>query len=248
MSNVNNFLDPANLGSLKGLLRLTVDNILKGVNGMLPCEVIAFNRNDPNRVQVQHVIDQVTTDMTSVSRGQVASLPVLQLGGGDFLINFNIKTGDKGWILACDRDISLFLQSYKTAQPNTFRKFSFSDALFIPDVMTGYTIDPEDAENMVIRSVDGLVKISLGADKIKIKAPNVEIEGDTTVDVTSPEVTINASTSVIVTSPEVIVDASTSVTVTSPNVNINASGVVTMTTTTLAVVGDITYTGTITHV
>jgi hypothetical protein len=176
--NANPSLNPADLDSITGLLRHVLNKSMQGIDDMLPAQVIAFDRNDPNRVQVQHLILQIDTNGTQIQRGQVASIPVLQLGGGGFVLNFNLNTGDLGWIKANDRDISIFLQSYNQSRPNTYRKKSFSDGVFIPDVMKGYTIDSEDSENMVLQNLDGTIKISLGSDKIKIKAPTVEIDSE----------------------------------------------------------------------
>jgi phage baseplate assembly protein gpV len=117
----------------------------------------------------------VTTSDTTIKRAQLASIPVYQYGGGDFILSFPLKAGDLGWIKANDRDISIFLQSYANSAPNTIRKKSFSDALFYPDVMRGYIIAGEDANNAVLQNISGTVKVSLGADKIKVSAPTVEI-------------------------------------------------------------------------
>lgn len=171
MTNANPSVNPADTGTEKGMLRHVIKKMLQGVNNMLPCQVLAFERSDPPRVQVQHLVFQVTTSGQQISRGQIASLPVLQLGGGGFVLSFNLKKGDLGWIKACDRDISNFLKSYSNAAPQTYRMFDFADALFIPDAMHDYTVDSEDAENVVLQSLDGSVKISMGLDKITYKAP-----------------------------------------------------------------------------
>jgi len=193
MSNAIPSIDPSDLHTLTGMLRNIVGKAIQGMDCMLPAQVISFDRNDPNRVQVQPLIMQIDTNGQTVSRGQIASIPVLQLGAGGAFINFNLKTGDLGWIKSNDRDISIFLQSYSESGPQTFRKKDFSDSVFIPDVMRGYTIDEEDAENMVIGTVDGNVKISIGTEKIKIKAPTVEIE--------SENIELNASSGILATTP-----------------------------------------------
>lgn len=172
-------IDPTNNQSLAGTIRYAFGKMLQNVNGMLPARVMAYDRTK-NRVQVEILILIITTDGSQVSRGQIASLPVMLLGGGEFFLSFNLKEGDLGWIVANDRDISLFLQSYTTARPNTNRVKNFADAVFIPDIMKGYTIDLEDAENCVLQNLDGSVKISLGTDTITIKAPNIVLEGNVT--------------------------------------------------------------------
>jgi|SRR6185437_14890520 len=166
-SNNNPSINPADNDSLIGTMRFAFNKMLQDVNGMLPARVMAFDRQK-NRVQVQPLIAVLTTDGSQVSRAQIASLPVLQIGGGNFMLNFNLKENDLGWILANDRDISLFLQSYSEAKPNTLRKNNFADSLFIPNILVqNYNIASEDLENAVLQSIDGKVKLSFGTDKIK---------------------------------------------------------------------------------
>ena len=175
--NSNNIpsIEPANNNSLAGTLQFSFLKLMQGVNGMLPATVIAFDRTQ-NRVQVQLLITILTTSGEQVARQQIASLPVLLLGGGGYVLNFNLNAGDLGWVLASDRDISLFLQSYSQSPPNTARMFSFSDGLFIPDVMRGYTIDPTDAENAVLQNLDGTIAISLTPTGVKIRG-GLTVEG-----------------------------------------------------------------------
>lgn len=174
-------IDPANNGTLAGTLQFCFKKFMQNINGMLPAKVIAYDRTT-NRVQVQLLISIVTTDGQIIPRSQIASLPVLLLGGGGFFLSFNLNTGDLGWIIANDRDISLFLQNYEQSAPNTARIKNFADGLFIPDAMTGYQIASEDSSSVVLQNLDGTIKISLQSDRIKLTAPLVEITGGLQVD------------------------------------------------------------------
>lgn len=159
--------DPADDGSLLGVMRTVLDKFLQGVDDMLPARVLSYDRAT-NRATVLPMVKLLTTDNRKLSRAQVASVPVLQHGGGGFVLSFNLRPGDLGWIKANDRDISLVLQAYADDAPNTLRKHSFEDALFIPDVMRGYSIAGEDASNAVFQSLDGSVKVSLWEDRLKL--------------------------------------------------------------------------------
>lgn len=172
--------NPANNDTLVGVLNVAMQKRIQYTDDMLPARVIKYDR-EANRVQVQPMIRMVNTRGQQIARGQVASLPVLQLGGGGFILSFPLNPGDLGWIKANDRDISLFLRGYAESAPNTKRMHSFSDALFIPDVMTGYSISGEDSANAVLQNLDGSVKIALFENKIKITAPDVEIVGDVAI-------------------------------------------------------------------
>ncbi len=171
-------IDPANEGDLLGAFRHILGKELQQLDGMLPAKVIAYDRT-LNRATVQPLIMLLTTSNTTVQRANIASIPVYQIGGGGFILNFNLKAGDLGWIKASDRDTSLFLQSYSASAPNTIRKHSFSDAVFYPDVMKGYTIAGEDAENAVLQNLDGSVKISLSQTGVKITATSIDLVSST---------------------------------------------------------------------
>lgn len=177
MTNANPSQNPANYGTMTGLFKEALGKMLQNVDDMLPARVISYDRAT-NRAQVQPLIMIVTTDNQSVARAPVASVPVFMIGGGGHVLSFNIKAGDLGWIKANDRDISLFLQYFDQAAPNTYRKHTFQDAVFFPDVMRGITINEEDQENCVLQTLDGSVKVALGADSVKIVAPNVQIVSD----------------------------------------------------------------------
>lgn len=179
MSYTKPSIDPADEGNLTGAFRHIFSKMMQNVDGMLPAKVIAYDRAQ-NRATVQPMIMLLTTSDKTVPRAQIASVPVYQIGGGDFLLSFNIKPGDLGWIKASDRDISLFLQSYSQSAPNTIRKHNFSDSIFFPDVMKGYTIAGEDTANAVLQNLNGSVRIALWPNKVKITAPTVEINSTAT--------------------------------------------------------------------
>jgi hypothetical protein len=202
-------IDPANNDTLAGTLRSVFAQLMRNVDGTLPARVLRYDR-DTNRVQVEVLIAMITTSGQQVSRAQIANIPVINLGGGGFLINFPLKVGDLGFIMANDRDISLFLQSFSEAPPNTNRVKSFSDSIFIPSVLTDYTIDGADADNMVIQNLDGTVKISLGPDSVNIESntPGITHNNTITLKVTndspgySPSIILD-KTGITLDSPEV---------------------------------------------
>ena len=163
--------DPANDDSLLGMAKGILDKFLAGVDDTLPARVVSFNGDrDKPRVQVLPLVRLLTTDGRQVGRAQIASVPVMQFGGGGMVLSFNLKPGDLGWIKASDRDISLIMQSYQESAPNTLRKHSFEDAVFVPDVMHGLTLAGEDADNAVLQTLDGSVRVAIWPDRVKITA------------------------------------------------------------------------------
>lgn len=177
--------NPSNLGSMPGMMREVLNKFLQNIDDMLPAKVISYNRTS-GRAQVQALVKVLKTDGTAISRAPVASVPVMHLGGGGFMLDFNLNPGDLGWIKANDRDISLFLQHFAEQPPNTLRKHDFSDALFIPDIMHGYTFNSEDATNAVLQSLDGTQRFAVWADRVKMTS------GSCSITVTNAGITIDA--------------------------------------------------------
>ena len=176
--------NPANDDTLTGCFKEVLRKFLQNTDDMLPGMVQDYDRTT-NLARVQPLIQIVDTANQTHNRAPVANIPVLLLGGGSFFISFNLPAGSLGWIKANDRDISLFLQGFVNNRPNTERMHNFSDAVFIPDIMTGYTIDSDDADAMVIQNLDGTVKIALSETAIDMVAPavNVTTTGNTTFQV-----------------------------------------------------------------
>lgn len=189
--NNNPSLNPADNGSLAGTLQFVFKKLLQSVDNLLPAKVIEYDRTN-NRVSVQILISMITTSNTLVPRQQISSIPVLVMGGGGYFMSYPLNTGDLGWIAANDRDISLFLQSYNEAAPNTNRVKSFSDAVFIPDIMHGYTIDGADEDKLVIQDTDGNTKITLGDGEINLQSGDVNIMIDnSSAAINSPAISID---------------------------------------------------------
>lgn len=161
--------DPANDDSLLGMARQILDKFLASVDDMLPARVVSYDRQS-NRAAVLPLVRLLTTDGRQVGRAQIASVPVLRAGGDGVVLSFNLKAGDLGWIKANDRDISIIMQSYSESAPNTLRKHSFQDALFIPDEMTGVTISAEDADHTTLQTLDGATRLAVWPEFIKVCA------------------------------------------------------------------------------
>lgn len=175
--------DPANDDSLLGMARQILDKFLSQIDDMLPARVLSYDRAS-NRATVLPMVKLLTTDNRQIGRAQVASVPVMLFGGDGVALSFNLKAGDLGWIKANDRDISILTQSYRDSAPNTLRKHSFQDAVFIPDVMHGLTLNAEDEENAVLQTLDGSVRVAIWPDRLKLSAGALSITlGPTQIEV-----------------------------------------------------------------
>lgn len=187
-------IDPANLGSLTGTFQQVFNKLMQRIDGVMPATVVSFDRNsNPPRAQVQPAIHIKTTDGSPMTRAQIASVPVCRMGGGGAFIDFNLAPGDFGLLFACDRDISLFLQNKTASTPNTNRVKSFSDSFFLPFILNGGIIDPENREFTVLQNLNGSISIALQSDKIKVKG-DLTVEGDLEV---NGNVVINGKLNVV---------------------------------------------------
>ena len=179
-------IDPANNYSLVGVINFAFQKMMQSMNNMLPAQVTAYDR-ETNRVSVQIMINLVTTDGQQVARPHLVNIPVLILGGGTFSISFPLNVGDLGWVLANDRDISLFLQTYGQSAPNTTRMNNFADGMFIPDMMKTFNYSSATEGYFIIQSQDGTMLIEMGVNpsttahelNITVDRVNVTVNGGT---------------------------------------------------------------------
>lgn len=210
---------PGDTSTLSAAMRAVQRAIEMDLEVCIPARVVSYDRaNNVAEVRPQIMLtkrDPAGGDYQRIQRTVIPEIPVLSLGAGNFHINFPLKPGDLGWLYACDRDITLFLQTLEEQHAATDgASHRFTDAVFIPDVVRNYTIAGEDAGAMVIQSTDSATRISLRADNIKLTTPvkvtldtplvettqNLTVGGDLTVNgnaaVSGPNATLPAGTTV----------------------------------------------------
>lgn len=171
--------NPADLSTLEGLLYYFMDQINLELECCLPALVVSYDRA-ANRAVLQPAVSAVATSGQKVSRDKLYDIPVLTVSGGGYFINFPLSPGDTGWIVACDRDISLFKQNLAEAAPNTYLKHRFSDAFFIPDKIKNFNVSGTDASGLVISNLNGDNKIVLNGSSLNITSAAITIAGQTT--------------------------------------------------------------------
>lgn len=158
---------------LVDLVKDILATVKRSVEVSIPCIVTKVISR--TKVNVRPLIKVVGQNGVSYERDIIEGLPVFTAGAGDRFISFPVAVGDIGWIDASDRDLSLFLQSYGNVEPPTSRMHSFSDARFVPDIMTNISIAAEDAAAIVIQTRNGTVKIALDDTEIRIKNEAVSL-------------------------------------------------------------------------
>lgn len=161
---------PEDYADMGNMLQKVLGKAAQQMENMLPARVVSYDR-DKNEAIVLPLIKIILTEEVK-SRMQIGPIPVFAFGGGNFVINFPLRPGDLGWILANDRDISNFLETLDEAEPLTYRTHSFNDAMLFPDAIRNFDTSGEDAR-MVIQTLDGSVRVSLGDASIHLKHPTL---------------------------------------------------------------------------
>lgn len=154
MVNQTPSIRPADESTLVGVIKTAVNKAMQSMDTMLPVEVVAYDRAT-NRATVRHLVQMVGSDGEAVDRADVASIRVMQPGNGAFNISLPIQPGDKGWLMAADRDISTFQQGLQKSAPNTARMHSFQDGVFMPDAMSNGNAPAGQEGRVVIGANDG---------------------------------------------------------------------------------------------
>ena len=162
-------INPADSNSLSGAIKLAIRKSMQDMHNMLPAQVVAYNSGN-NTATVQPLISVIDTANNQTIRVQI-TVPVLQMGGGGFVLLFPIKAGDLGWIKSNDRDISIFKQSKQQSAPNTERFHDFADSVFIPDNMLNGVSRGGATTDCTLQSIDGTTTIGLGEGKVTITCP-----------------------------------------------------------------------------
>lgn len=167
--------NPADESDLAGVLRGAIRREMMNMDVMMPVEVVSYDRAT-NRATVRHMVKMQGSDGEQVDRAQIASIRVQQPGNGKFSISLPIKPGDKGWVMAADRDLSLFQQDIDNpTAPNTRRMHSFQDGVFMPDAMSNGDAPAGEGDRVVIGANGGSAYLSFDEDGLYFTAPGVTV-------------------------------------------------------------------------
>jgi len=149
----------------------------------LPCIIQSFNESNMT-VNCVPAIQGVVTDINGVDQSvtlpTLLDCPVVFSGGGGFGMYFRPSVGDEAIVLFSARCIDAWWQSGGIQQQAELRMHDLSDGMVIVGLRSIPRVIPinsaleikDDAGNTIISMDDGL---------IKIKATNIEIEGDVLV-------------------------------------------------------------------
>lgn len=160
--------DSADDGSMTGVLKAYLKSFVReNLDDMLPARVISYN-DQTNRAIIQPLIMMGTTDGQKISRAQVTDVPVFRFGGGGFFIHVPLVAGNFGWLKANDRDLSLLFQGGGQEDwPNTERLHSFSDSMFFPDTLKGWS--SAEPQALTLQTLDGTNAVVISQASIEFR-------------------------------------------------------------------------------
>lgn len=152
-------------------------------NFTLPAHVVHINEN--NTVDVKIPLDYLlfsreTGEEKRVTRPVVRSVQVANcLNVGKFTINFPIEVGNRGIIMAMDRDCSLYFSSEgSVSPPANLTTNNFACAIFVPFDFFNKSVSLKNNKNIIInKDKNPLLEIDLDNSKMSITSA-VEITGD----------------------------------------------------------------------
>ncbi len=172
--------NPADTNSQAGKLEFLFDKLLSKIEKIAPVEIVSYDRQK-NRAVVQILNQSITSEGGKLPRKQLTDIPALMLYGGGFILSFPIKEGDIGWICSADRNISVFKQTLKIFTPATYEKHKYKDSFFIPNFINGFEYSTDDADAVILTSLDGKTKISIKNGLITVTSAKVVINGNLNV-------------------------------------------------------------------
>ncbi len=188
-------INPAEAKDLAGLLNFLEKTIFLHLEKVTPAQIISYDR-ETNRASVQILNYSITSDGQKITRKPEYDIPVTVLGAGGFCFGFPVKQGDIGFLIAADSDISIFKKLLQLFAPAVYQRHKYKNSVFMPLIINGFTLTEDDAEAVLLTSLDGSTKISLKEGSAVITAENTIINS-TLAQINTSSAEINADTAVI---------------------------------------------------
>ena len=163
---------------LEELVARIVRKAAQDIRVAMPAVIESF---DPatRLARVRIVQADVTQDGVRIDQPVITDVPVFMPAGGGAGISVPIRPGDQGIIHFADQDIGGWAVDGDTSGPDTGRRHSLSDGLFVPGAGRGAV----DADNVVISMGGASITLSPGG-VVTINAPGG-------LSITGPSVTHN---------------------------------------------------------
>lgn len=147
---------------------------------------VTANKTDgaPPLVNVQPMVHQIDQTGQTTPHGIIYNIPTWRAQSGMSAFVCDPKVGDIGAVICADRDISSAIANQSPSQPGSFRRFDWSDALYLGglgsvDPTTFVKVDDDDGVTIQVASGNPL---TINADTITMQASDGS--SDTSVTIT----------------------------------------------------------------
>ena len=163
---------------LDELINRAVRKAMRETRVSMPARIVGYDAGT-RRAQVQILQPDRTEDGKEVAQPVITDVPVFMPIGGGAAITTPIGGGDTGIVIFADQDIGGWVADGDTSAPDSGRRHSMSDAMFIP----GEGRAAADADNVVISFGGASITLDPGGG-VTIVAPGG-------LEITSPTLTNN---------------------------------------------------------
>lgn len=182
-------LIPSDYGTEAARIQLMIKSALAGMRTSMPVEVVAVTTSGGlspiGYVDLQPLVNLVDASGTAWKHAIVHNVPYMRIQGGSNGIILDPVVGDIGIALICDRDISTVKNTGKISAPGSNRKFDISDMVYLSTIIG-------QAPTQYIQFNSAGITIH-SPTKVKISAPNVEIDGDSQIALNAPTIVLNGA-------------------------------------------------------
>lgn len=193
-------IDMSIFGNIPEIFKRIFRNFSMNFECCLPAVVDSYDRAK-NLVTVIPAVNRLKSpdtpdgDPIEIQRAKM-TVNAIQTYGGNIGITYPLKKGDTGWIIASDRDSSIFKQNRGIAKPLNLDFHSYQYGVFLPDRIMGFVVAEEDNDALTIQSLDGKTRISIQDNRIKHTVGSITMEITPTGIIINGPVTISGPTTI----------------------------------------------------
>ena len=118
-------------------------------------------------VDVQPLVNQLTANRQPVPHGVIHGVPYFRIQGGQNAVILDPQVGDIGMAAFAARDISAVVSTKAAANPASFRRFDWADALYLGGFLGAAPTQYVQFDGTTLNIVSG-VQVNLNAPSVKI--------------------------------------------------------------------------------
>lgn len=172
--------NPSDIQDRAGFLKFFGSKLSSKIQKVIPAQIISYDRS-ANRAVIKVLALDITSTGEKLEMKPIPNIPVLNLAGGGFVFSFPVQEGQIGWLICADKDISVFKSVLSLFTPASYRQHQYEDGFFVPDNLNGFEVPANEANAVILTSLDGATKITLQNGQAVITASSTVINGNLTV-------------------------------------------------------------------